>query len=163
MTIVYPILSLALELGSLTVKELELKNAQEELEEVKKNILDKNKLLTKSSTENENLRTQIEAIRQALKDIKFLLWDYMLKEVKKLKDHLKMLQDERSLVTTCLSNVAIVQENMGDKPIQAQKAINSLNCQSKTWLQFAWIQDKIDLIAQAKSILLKMNWQKRQQ
>ena len=68
MTIVDPSLSLASELGSLSVKELELKNAQEELEEVKKSLLDKTKLLTESSTENENLRRQIEASRQALKD-----------------------------------------------------------------------------------------------
>ena len=108
MTIVDPSLSLASELGSLFVKELELKNAQEELEEVKKSMLDKTKLLTESSTENENLQKQVEASRHALKDIKFLLWDYMLKEVRKLKDHLIMLQDERSLVTTCLSNVVVV-------------------------------------------------------
>jgi hypothetical protein len=43
----------------------------------------------------------------------------MLKEVKKLKDHLIMLQDEKTLVATFLSNVAMVQENLGDKPIQA--------------------------------------------
>jgi len=46
MTIFYPHLSLASELGSLSVKEMELKNAQEELEEVKKSIFDKTKLLT---------------------------------------------------------------------------------------------------------------------
>ena len=40
-----------------------------------------------------------------------------------------MLQDERSLVITCLSNVALVQEGMGDKLIQAQMAINFLNSQ----------------------------------
>lgn len=107
-TIVDPSLSLASELESLFVKELELKNAQEELQEVKKILLDKTKLLTESSTENENLQRQIEASRQTLKDTKFLLWDYMLKEVKKLKEHLIMLQDERSLVTTCLSNVDVV-------------------------------------------------------
>ena len=108
--------------------------------------------MTKSSTENENLRRQIEASRKALKDTKFLLWDYMLKEVKKLKGHIIMLRDERSLVTTCLSNVVVVQENIGDNPIQAQKAINFLNSQSKTWLQFARIQDRVDLIAQDKKI-----------
>ena len=44
MTIVDPSLSLASELGSLSIKEMELKNAQEELEEVKKSLLDKAKL-----------------------------------------------------------------------------------------------------------------------
>ena len=61
MTIVDPSLSLASELWSLSVKEMELKNAQEELEEFKKNILDKTKLLTESTTENENIRRQVEA------------------------------------------------------------------------------------------------------
>ena len=99
-----------------------------------KSLFDKDKLLAKSSTKNENLRRQVEANRKALKDTKFFLWDNILKEVKKLKDHLIMLQDERSLVITCLSNVALVQDNMGDKPIQTQKAINLLNSQSKTQL-----------------------------
>lgn len=56
MTIVDPSLSLASELGSLSVKELELKNAQEELVVVKRILVDKIKLLTETSTENENLR-----------------------------------------------------------------------------------------------------------
>ena len=91
MTIVDPILSLASELGIFYVKELELKNAQEELEEAKQNLLNKDKLLVESSKENENLHRQVEARRKALKDTKFLLWDYILKEVKKLKDHLIIL------------------------------------------------------------------------
>ena len=155
MTIVDPSLSLASELGILFVKQLELKNAQEQLKEVKKNLFDTTKLLTKSSIENENLRRQVEASRQSLKGTNFLLWDYMLKEVKRFKDHLIMLQDERSLVTTCLTNVDVVQKNMGDKPIQAQKAINFLNSQSKTQLQFAGIQEGIDQIAQAKKYIVK--------
>ena len=117
MTIVDPSLSLASELVSLSVKELELKNAQEELAEVMKTLADKIKLLTETSIENENLIRQVEAGKQSLKDIKFLLWDHMLEEVKKLKDHLIMLQDEKTLVATCLSNVAVLQENMGDKPV----------------------------------------------
>ena len=127
MTIVDPSLSLASELGRLSIKELELKNAQEEVVEVKKTLADKVKLLTKTSTENENLRRKVEAGNKYLKNTKFLLWDHMLKEIKKLKDHLIMLQDENTLVAPCLSNVAVVKENMGDKPIRAQKTINFLN------------------------------------
>jgi len=79
----------------------------------------------------------------------------MLKEVKRLKDHLIILHDEKALVSTCLSNVVVVQENMGDKPIQAQKEINFLNSQSKMQLQFAGIQDREDLIAQANKYIVK--------
>ena len=88
-------------------------------------------------------------------DAKCLLWDHITKEVKKIKDHLVMLQDEKTLVTTCLSNVALVQESMSDKPIQAQRAINFLNSQPKMQLQFVGIQDMADLIVQAKKYIVK--------
>ena len=57
-----------------------------------------------------------------------------------------MLQDEKALVDTCLTNVNLVHEMMGDKPIQAQRAINFLNSQSKMQLQFFGIQDRVELI-----------------
>jgi hypothetical protein len=41
----------------------------------------------------------------------------MLKEIKKLKDYLLMLQDEKALVDTFLTNVDLVQEMMGDKHV----------------------------------------------
>ena len=91
------------------------------------NLVDKTKLLIETSTENENLKRKVEESNQSLKDTKLLLWDHMLKEIKKLKDHLIMLQDEKTLVATCLSNIAVVQENMSDNPIQAQKEIKFLN------------------------------------
>ena len=49
----------------------------------------------------------------------------------------------------------LVQENMGDKPIQAHKAIKSLNSQSKMQLQFTGIQDREELIAQANKYIVK--------
>ena len=51
-----PNLTLASELGNLSVKELELKKVQEEVEETKQDILDKDKLLAESSVEKENLK-----------------------------------------------------------------------------------------------------------
>ena len=65
----------------------------------------------------------------------------MLKEFKKLKSYLLMLPDEKSLVDTCLTNVNLVQEMMGDKLVQAQRDINFLNSQSQMQLQFVEIQD----------------------
>ena len=38
-------------------------------------------------------------------------------------------------------------ENLGDKPLHAQNAINFLNSRTKTQLQFEGIQDRTDLIA----------------
>lgn len=134
MTIVDSSIYLASKLGSLSVKEIELKNTQDELEETKKTLVDKVRVLTETTTENENLRKQ---------------------EIKKLKDYLLILQDEIALVDTCLSNVNLVQGMMGDKPVQAQRAINFLNSQSKMQLQFYGIQDIAELIVQTKKYIVK--------
>ena len=56
MSTVDPSISLASKLGSLYVKELELKKVQDELEEAKQSLLDKDKLLVESSTKKENLQ-----------------------------------------------------------------------------------------------------------
>ena len=60
MTTVDQSLSLPSELGSLSIKELELKNAQDEMEEVKKTLADKIKILTetlhKKKTSGDRLR-----------------------------------------------------------------------------------------------------------
>ena len=56
MSIANPSITLASELDNLSVKELELKKVQEELEEAKQDILEKGKLLAKSSVEKENLQ-----------------------------------------------------------------------------------------------------------
>ena len=111
--------------------------------------------MAESLVDKENPKRQIDSVKQALIDAKCLLQDHITKEIKRLKDHLVMLQDEKTLVTTCLSNVALVQEGMGDKPLQAQRPINFLNSQYKTQLQFAGIQDKVDLIVQAKQYIIK--------
>ena len=101
-------LTLASKLGNLSVKELELRKVQEELQIEKHDILDKDKLLVERSADKEYLKRQVDAVRQALIDSKSLLWGHIKKEIKKIKDHLIMLQDGRTLVTTCLSNVALV-------------------------------------------------------
>ena len=79
--------------------------------------MDKDKLLVESLAGKEDLERQVGVVIQALIDEKCLLWDHITIEIKKLKDHLVMLQDEDTLVTTCSSNVAFVQEGMGDKPV----------------------------------------------
>ena len=55
-TIVDSNISLASELGSLLVKESELKNTQDELAETNKIMVDEVRVLTETSAENENLR-----------------------------------------------------------------------------------------------------------
>ena len=73
-----------------------------------------------------------------------------------------MIEDERALATSCLANVVIVQEGMGDKPLQAKNAINYLNSKSKTHFHFAGIQDREDIIAQARKYIIKDNMVKEE-
>ena len=68
-----------------------------------------------------------------------------------------MIKDERVLAISFLPNVVIVQEGMADKPLQAQNAINYLNSKSKSHLHFAGIQDRADIIAQARKYIVKDN------
>ena len=79
----------------------------------------------------QRLSPKLDSIKQALIDAKCLVWDHITKEIKKMKDDLVMLQYEKALVDTCLTNVALVQEGMGHKHVQAKNAINFLNSQSK--------------------------------
>ena len=53
-----------------------------------------------------------------------------------------MIEYERELAFSFLANVVTIQEGLGDKPLQAQNAINYLNSKSKTQLHFAGIHDR---------------------
>ena len=72
MTTVDSSITLASELGSLSIKGLELKSTQDELAETKKILEDKVRIVTRTATENENLRKQVESGKQALRGTKYL-------------------------------------------------------------------------------------------
>ena len=78
MTIVDSSITLASAIGSLSVKEKKLKSTQDELEETKKILEDKVRIMTEVATKNENLKRQFESGKHALRDTKSLLWDHML-------------------------------------------------------------------------------------
>ena len=111
-----PNFSIASELGNLSVKEVEFNKIQEELETTKQDIFEKAKLLTESLDDKDNLKKKMDSIKQSLIDANHMVWDHIVKQIKKLKDYLIMIKDERELATNCLTNVAIVQEGLGDKP-----------------------------------------------
>lgn len=100
---------------------------QEELEKVKQDIIDKYKLLSHNLAEKETLKEQLESVKESLIDAKHFIWDHIVKEIKKLKDYLIMIEDERALEASYLANVVTIQEGMGDKPLQGHNAINYLN------------------------------------
>ena len=59
------------------------------------------------------------------------------------------------MATSCLSNLQVLHDNLGDKPLQAHNSINYLNSRTKNQLQFEGIEDRTDLIAQAKKYIIK--------
>ena len=86
---------------------------------------------------------------------KQIIWDHLANEIKKVRDYLVELEDERELATTCLANVSIIQESLGDKPLQALNAINYLNTRTKAQLIFAGILDILEIISQARKYVIK--------
>ena len=85
MSIIDPSLTLASELGNLSVQELGLRKVHEEIQKAKHDILDKDKLLVESFADKENLKRQVDVVRQALEDAKYLLWDNITKKINKVK------------------------------------------------------------------------------
>jgi len=78
---------------------------------------------------------------------KQIIWDRLAKEIKKVRDYLVELEDEKELVTTCLANVSTIQEILGDKPLQALNSINYPNTRTKTQLIFIGIEDRSEIIS----------------
>ena len=68
-----PSLTLVIELWNFSVKEIELRKIQEELQKAKQEILDKDKLITEILVDKENLERQVDSVKQALIDAKCLL------------------------------------------------------------------------------------------
>ena len=131
MSLTDPNFSIAIELGKLSVKDLELKNLQYDLTKAKQNILEKEKILNDNLDNQESLKQQLESMKDSLSDAKHIIWDHLAKEIKLLKDYLIQVEDEKQVAISRLANVLIVQESMGDKPFQAQSAINYLNSRTK--------------------------------
>ena len=132
MSLANPNFYIAIELGKLSVKDVEMKDLHEDLAKTKQDILEKDKFLKEILANKELLTQQIRSTKDSLIDVKYIIWDHLSKEVKKLKDYFIQVEDERKIASSCLANILALQENMGDKPLQAQNAINFLNSRSKT-------------------------------
>ena len=90
--------------------------------------------MSNSLDEKENFEKQLDSVKESLIDAKHIIWDHIVKEIKKLKDYLIMIEDERALATSCLANVVTVQEGMGDKLFKLRMQLTTsiqnqkLNC-----------------------------------
>ena len=80
-----PSFTLASELGSLSVKDVELKKAQNEILLIRKEVQDKDLLLQDATTEKTKLQNIISSFRQTLIKTRTSHWDNINKEIKKLK------------------------------------------------------------------------------
>ena len=105
MSLVDPNFSIATELGKLSVKDMEMKTLQEGLAKAKQYILEKDKLLKEILSNQELLTQQLRSTKDSLIDAKYIIWDHLSKEVKKLKDYFIQVQDERQLASSCLANI----------------------------------------------------------
>ena len=101
------------------------------------------------------MRRQLQDTKNSLIEAKHLIWDHLIREVKKLKDYLVELEDERELATTYLANVTTIQESLGDKPLQALNAINYLDTRAKSQLSFVGIHDRLEIMPQAREYVIK--------
>lgn len=100
------------------------------MNKAEEDIQEKDKALEESFAEQESLKQQLKSTNDSLMDAKNIIYDHLSIELKKLIDYLVEVEDERDLVT-CLANVSIIQENIGDKSLKAFNAINYLNSRSK--------------------------------
>ena len=105
MSLTDPSFSIASELGELSITDLELRDLQDELDKAKQDILEKDNLLKESLAAQEVLTQQVRSAKDILTEAKDAIWDCLLREIKKLKEHFIQVEDERQLETSCLSNL----------------------------------------------------------
>ena len=155
MSLTDPNFSIASKLGELSVTNLELRNLHAELNKAKENILEKDNFLKESLVAQEVFTQQVISAKGILTETKHSIFYCSIREIKKLKEHFIQVEDVRKLTTSFLANLQVLYENLGDKPLQAQNSINFLNSRTKTQLQFEQIQNRKNLIAQAKKDITK--------
>ena len=116
---------------------------------------DKDLLLQDATAENTRLQNIISSFRQALIETRTSHWDNINREIKKMKEYLIMLNEERKLPHLSLANAKTFLDNLGGKPTIAQAAINLLISQTNVQLQFAGVQNRVDLLFNAKKYIMK--------
>ena len=129
-----PSFTLASELGSLSVKDVELKKAQDEILLIRKQVQDKDLLLQDAIAEKTRLQNIIGSFRQVLIETRTSHWDNINREIKKMKEYLIMLNEETKLAHLSLANAKTFLDNLGGKPTIAQTAINLLISQTNVQL-----------------------------
>ena len=101
---------------------------------IRKHIQDKEALLQEATTEKTRLQNIINSFRQALIETRTSHWDNINREIKKMKEYLILLNEERKLAHLSLTNAKIFLDSLGGKLAIAQAAINLLISQTNVQL-----------------------------
>ena len=117
MSLFDPNFSITSELGKLSIKDMELKTLQEDLAKARQDIFENHKLLKEILANQELMTQQLRLVKDILIEAKYIIWDYLSNEMKKLKEYFIQIEDERQLASSCLANLLTHQENLGDKPL----------------------------------------------
>ena len=90
-----------------------MKTLHEDLTKAKQDVLEKEKWLNDTLSNQESLKKQLDSQKDSLNDAKHIIWDHLAEGIKILKDYLIHIEDERQLEISCLANVLTIQESMG--------------------------------------------------
>ena len=111
--------------------------------------------LKDATVEKTRLQDIISSFKQALIELKTTLSDNINREIKKVKEYLILLDEEKKLANLSLTNAKTMLESLGGKPAIAQAIINLLISQTNTQLQFAGVENRFDLLFNAKKYIIK--------
>ena len=129
--------------------------AQDELHLDRKQVQDKEALLNDDTIEKVRLQNIISSFRQSLIELRTTLWDNINREIKKMKEYLILLDEEKKLANLSLTNAKTMLESLGGKPTIAQATINLLISQTSAQLQFAGVENRSNLLFNAKKYIMK--------
>ena len=101
----------------MTLSNLELSKLQKELDQIKQKLEEKDNQLKESLETQEMLTQQFRLAKDVLAKAKQVIWDSLFREIKKLKEHFILVEDERQLETSCLANLQVRHDSLGDKPL----------------------------------------------
>lgn len=65
------------------------------------------------------LTQQVRLDKADLAEAKQVIWDSLFREIKKLKQNFDQVEDEKQLETSCLANLQVFHDSLGDKILQA--------------------------------------------
>ena len=89
------------------------------MDQIKKNIEEKDNQLKESLETQEVLTQQVRLAKYVLSEAKQVIWDSLFREIKNIKEYFVQVEDEKQLAISCIANLQVLHDSLGDKPFQA--------------------------------------------